>query len=655
MGDRVGAVKPDYSAQKIDSSVNTIAYSPVVPSYPPATLQYGTPTTTSPYTPAYVSASQYGTLTLSGVRFNVTMKAVAVEMTPWNATIYDRYKGTHKVSAATYIVRYATDTRSSVSSRNIAVGAEDGAQPELGPPLISPTLEESSSEDVVLVNSGDAAFLTTDKQDTKIYYTTNGSDPSATSGTEYTPGTRITVQGDAGTQLEVRAIAVHNGEASEISSQVYEVAADASDVPLFAPVFNFASGTYKRDGYLFQTGAARVYSPSYMSNVYYTLDGADPDPPGLGYNLGYGSRDMTVWEDPKSEISYLITATDNIHTRFWQLTDDLTEVDPEKEYDVFVNESREAPALIRHGGANGEYVYMLTSTQSGWFPNQAQYVRSNDIEGGFSAPRDSVSGYRNGRAKWSKLSPAGDLTTYGSQPTWILNIGTDEDPTYIYVGDRHHPVDLIHSTHIFTALYLDDDTVGEGGVEGSGNLTISFDPAPAVDVANGVIRPSRSKLLSRGKPVTATPSKPLTQDQIKAGTYNFSASVANDGVNFDVNANDAIAQYYNPSSVPFFWQVDLEHQCDLSWAGFSFRTVSGSMSAYLFTVSGSTDNVTWTQLVDNTKDTLPGYKAHELEGRYRYVRLNVSSIWDVEHNASATWLAGVHEVTVNGNCKPKKC
>ncbi|VUC34748.1 unnamed protein product [Clonostachys rosea] len=652
MGDRVGGPRPDYSSKPLDSNNSSIAFAPVQPSYPPTILQYGSPTTAEPYNPAYLPASQYGTVSLTNVRFNVTMKAVAVKMTAWNATYYDKYVGSHSISPSTYITRYATDVRSNVSSRAIAIGnAGDGPPSSLDPPLISPTIEESSSEDVVFVNSGDSAFLTARGQETKIYYSTNGSDPVVHSSNEYIPGTRITVLGQPGSRLEVRALASYNGEHSEVASRVYEIASDPSSVPLFAPVFSFASGTYERNSYLFQSAAARVYSPTYMSNVYYTLDGIDPDPPGLGYNLGYGSRDMTVWKDPKSDQSYLVTATDNIHTRIWQLKDDLTEVDPELEYDVFVNESREAPTLVRHGGQTGKFVYLLTSTQTGWYPNQAQYVRTDDFEGGFSAPRDATSGYRNGRSHWSALSPVGDTTTYGSQPTWILNIGTDIQPTYVYIGDRHNPLDLIKSTHIMTPLYIDDDSVGQGGVEGAGNVTITFEPLPAVDVARGVIHPLESQLLSRGMPVLASPSKSLSDEQIQAGTYNFSAAVANDGVDFDVDPYDAVAQYYAPTTVPYFWQVDLGQVCDLSWAGLTFRKIPGSDSVSLYTISGRVDDDgTWTQLVDNTKDQLPGYKSHLLDGAYRYIRLDVNSVYDVVHNKSASSQAGLHEMSIYGNC-----
>ncbi|KAJ9134339.1 Coagulation factor 5 8 type domain-containing protein [Pleurostoma richardsiae] len=651
MGDRVGGLRLDFSTAAKASGDTSHPYMPVQHSYPPAITQYGTPATTSPYDPAYVVASQYGTFTLSSVIFNTTLKAIAVVMTPWNASLYDEYGSTYSVSASTYIVRYPTQERSAVAEAVFAMGEPGSERSALVTPVIAPTLNESKSETVVLMKTGDAAFITVSTENATIYYTTDGSTPVRTNSTQkYTPGTRISVSGAAGTRLTVKAIAVKSCKSSAVVTQTYEIAENESDVPVFKPVINYPSGTYTPNSASLQTGTIRVYSPSYMTNCYYTLDGLDPDPPVLGDNIGYGSRDQTVWEDPKTGTHYQISATDNIYGRIWQLADDLTDVVAEKEYDYFVDESREAATLVRNGGTAGEYVYLITSGQSGWYANQAMYKRTKDIDAGFSLPRDSKTGYRNGTSEWSALAPVGDASTFGSQPTWIQNVGTDEDPAYIYIGDRYNASGLEQSSYIFTPIYVDDDTAGENGVLGSGNMTLVFNPLPAINVAEDRVDSPCWKLLSLNKPVTSTSATALTSAQAAAGTYNFSAAVANDGVDYDVNAYDAVAQYYLPSAVPYFWQVDLGDSYGLSWIGLSFRSVSGSDSVERYLLSGSVDGETWTQLVDNTANILPGYKSHLIDGTYRYVRLNTTSVWDVVHNQAATWQAGLYELSVYGDC-----
>ena len=79
--------------------------------------------------------------------------------------------------------------------------------------------------------------------------------------------------------------------------------------------------------------------------------------------------------------------------------------------------------MVRNGGAPGKYVYFITSAQSGWEANQGMYKRTNNFDSGFSLPRD-FTGYRNGTSVWSALQPLGDASTWGSQSTWIQNIGT---------------------------------------------------------------------------------------------------------------------------------------------------------------------------------------------------------------------------------------
>jgi hypothetical protein len=113
-------------------------------------------------------------------------------------------------------------------------------------------------------------------------------------------------------------------------------------------------------------------------------------------------------------------------------------------------------------------------------------------------------------------------------------------------------------------------------------------------------------------------------------------SVANDGIAYDTDAYDAIAQYYLPSSVPYFWQVDLGHSCNISWVGLSFRSVGGSDAVYRYYLGGSKDNVTWNEPAHNRTNSLPAFKTYLVSGSNRYVRLDTTSIWGVVHGTSAT-------------------
>ncbi|OIW30391.1 coagulation factor 5 8 type domain-containing protein [Coniochaeta ligniaria NRRL 30616] len=655
MGDRVGGVTTDYSSTPKSSSTTGYAYVPNTGSdYPPKVQQFNAPSASNPQAVSYISQSNgYGTAQvdnwwtyeLTGIVFNLTLKAVSAQMTPYDTSFYNKYSTDYNINAASYIVRYPTTHLSEVSTTVITIGDPGTQRQALVAPDIGPGLDESSSSSAVLVHSGDAAFITCNTTNGVIYYTTDGTSPTVNS-TQYWSGTRISITGSG---LTVKAICALNGKASATVSQTYTVVDNTTAVPIFRPIVSVPSGTYAPNDPAFGYQSVKIYCPTYNTECYYTTDGIDPVPPVNGTNIGYRSRDMTVWQDPKDGSAYLFSASDNVYNRVWQLTDDFTDVVPDKEYDVFTAVSREAPTVVRNHGAAGQYVYLTTSTQSGWNPNQGQYIRTSDVTAGFSLPRDSITGYRNGNSTWTSMQPVGDASTYFSQPTFILNLGTDANPVYVYVGDRYNTIAFFQSTYVFMPLTIDDDAPAVTGATGTGLMHLQYTPSLQLSVANGSITPFPWKLLSLNKPVTASPSVQLTAAQIAAGTYNFSASAANDGINYDVDPYDTVQQYYQPTGVPFFWQVDLGQVYNLAWIGLSFQSVGGSDSVNRYTVSASADNSYWVQLVDNTQNLIPGFTAHVLSGSYRYVKINDYSIWDVDHNKEADWEAGVYEVSVYGS------
>jgi hypothetical protein len=660
MGDRVGGVTTDYNSSPKDASNTTRPLQPVSGAdYPRKIQQYNNVNVNNPEQVSYLSQSNgygeaqldnYWTYDFTGVVFNLTLKVVSVRMTPWDMTYYNKYSPYFSVStdSYSYIVRYPTTNRSEVSTTVFTIGDPGNERAALVQPEIRPGLDESSSTSTVYVHSGDAAFITCNTTNGVMYYTTDGTTPTESSATYWT-GTRISVTGSPGNNVTVKAICALNNQTSSVVTQTYTIVDNSTTVPIFRPIVNFPSGTYTINDPAFGYQSVKIYCPTYNTECYYTTDGYDPDPPVLGTNIGYRSRDFTVWQDPKDSTAYLISASDNVYFRLWQLTDDYTDVVPDKEYDVFTGLSREAPALIRNGGASGEYVYMINSMQTGWYPNQGYYTRTGDITAGFSFPRDSITGYRNGNSTWAPEEPIGDPSTFGSQSTYILDIGTEENPQYIYVGDRNVPSNHWLTTSVFMPLTIDDDGVALTGDKGTGLATVQYTPFLTVDMANNSIVPSEWKLLSLNKPVDATPAVQLTAAQIGAGTYNFSASVANDGIAFDLGPYDDIEQFYMPQSVPFYWTVDLGQVYDIAWVGLSFMSVGGSDAANRYTVTASTDGSYWWTLVTNLDNTSPGWQDHVVSGSYRYIKLNDYSVFDIAHNKEADWEVGVYEVYVYGS------
>lgn len=110
------------------------------------------------------------------------------------------------------------------------------------------------------VSSGSRVNLMTDVTGAEIYYTTDGSSPSAGHGTK---GTVVTIQGDSGSTVTVKAVAVLNGDAGTVCTFIYRIK-EKPAAPTASP-----SG-----GHL--TTAVRVELRASAEKIYYTTDGSTP-------------------------------------------------------------------------------------------------------------------------------------------------------------------------------------------------------------------------------------------------------------------------------------------------------------------------------------------------------------------------------------------
>ncbi|GAB3652225.1 hypothetical protein GCM10028833_24210 [Glycomyces tarimensis] len=333
---------------------------------------------------------------------------------------------------------------------------------------------------------------------------------------------------------------------------------------------------------------------------------ADPTYPGTDGKWGYGSRDFTVFQDPDSDAAYLVSSQDHLSMRVYPLTDDYTDVDWEASYPLFEGKRREAPALVR----TPDGYAIITSAQSGWYPNQALYATTDDIAdpGG-----------------WSELAPVGNNTTFYSQPTNIMTIeGADGERQYIYMGDRWNPDALGTSTYVWLPLRVDGT-----------DLSMGFHPEWSFDTDSGTVVVPGAELVSENRPVTA--------DGTEA---NHPPTAANDGIAYNLNTSGDNTNYFKPAGVPFDWQVDLGRPRELARVDLSWRSYNGSETYSRYTVWGSVDGTDWTRLADRSGNATVGFTSDPLSGRYRYVRVDVADVVNDHNGNGAAWAAGLVEVQV---------
>lgn len=353
----------------------------------------------------------------------------------------------------------------------------------------------------------------------------------------------------------------------------------------------------------FRPGAGHVGDPAETDASYTGSDGL----------WGYGSRDFTVYQDPGTGEAYLISTQDWQNMRVYKLTENSTNVDWEHSYQLFGGGKREAPAMIKSGGV----YYIITSSQSGWYPNQAMYSYTTDI----SNPDG-----------WSALQPLGNNTTFYSQPTNIMEVkAADGSIKYVYMGDRWNPDVLGASSYVWLPLNIDNSTH---------TMTMNYTPGWSLNPDNGVFNYPDVTNVSQGKPVDG-------EDNVVAGKL---LKYINDGSYAEADTWSADTLYYQQKKVPYSVTFDLQDVYDLSRVDLSFKHHNGSEAYYAYTVQGSNDNKNWIVLADETQNKTAGFKSDMLKGKYRYVMLNITAVKNAHNNNStADWSNGLLEAQVYAN------
>jgi beta-galactosidase len=145
---------------------------------------------------------------------------------------------------------------------------------------------------------------------------------------------------------------------------------------------------------------------------------------------GLDSRDQTVFKDDDGKAYQIYSSDWNKTTIISLLSDDYLR-QTGRFTRIFINSSREAPAVFKH---NGKY-YMITSGCTGWDPNSALYAIADSMFGKWQMMNNPCRGKNAGK-------------TFLAQSTFVLPV--DGKPgIFIAMFDKWEKTDLKNSTYIW--------------------------------------------------------------------------------------------------------------------------------------------------------------------------------------------------------------
>ena len=324
----------------------------------------------------------------------------------------------------------------------------------------------------------------------------------------------------------------------------------------------------------------------------------DDDP-----NTGDESRDFTVFKD-EDGTGYLISSTrGNLDLAIYRLTADYLNVE-ERIATLYEGQRREAPAVVKKDGT----YYLFTSGQSGWAPNQGRYSTATSMAGPWTP---------------MPLPTFGDNWSFYTQPAFIMAVPGSETTTYMYVGDRWHPTRLGASEYVWLPLELNNGTV-----------SMEYVPEFKFNVATGALVVPQVQLISNSAVVTSARS-----------SAEHPPAHGGDG---------AYDTYWESSNrtLPVTVNVDLTQGQPIGRVDISWRGIGGSEAYYQYKLHGSTDNVTFTELVDRSTNEDLGFTSDGITPGdytpYRYLRIVISRFVNFTNGNAPGYNPGLYEIKVYG-------
>lgn len=258
-------------------------------------------------------------------------------------------------------------------------------------------------------------------------------------------------------------------------------------------IYNASTGRYvmwmhKENGSDYGEARAAVASSATVDGAYTWHGSFRP--------LGHMSRDITLFND--NGTAYMISAAnENYDLHIYRLSADYLTVST-LVGNFWPGGHREAPAVFKRGST----YFVLTSGATGWSPNQAKYATASSMSG-----------------PWTGWSNVGDGTTFGSQPTYVLQLGN----AYLYLGDRwagawSGPVQ--DSQYVWLPITFPSAT----------SMSMSWYPEVTIDAAAGTVTGGGStpyyRITARhsGKVIDVMNASTANNAEVKQWTYNGGAN-----------------------------------------------------------------------------------------------------------------------------------
>lgn len=154
---------------------------------------------------------------------------------------------------------------------------------------------------------------------------------------------------------------------------------------------------------------------------------------------GQMSRDMTIFQDDDDRAYLIFSSENNATMHICLLTDDYLKPSG-FEKRIFIDKSREAPAMFRN---NGKY-YLITSACTGWSPNAAMLASADSVLGEWKELYNPCTG------------PDCDQT-YGSQSTFVISV-KNRPGHFVFMADRWNKLNLEDSRYVWLPMVFRNDS-----------------------------------------------------------------------------------------------------------------------------------------------------------------------------------------------------